>query len=197
MGKKGDLTRMRILEAATYCFAKYGDRGTTFQRIADRSGVSQPYISKVFGSRDEIFPAVLESFMSKAREKTESQLDTKVLASERLHAYFKISYEIFWQSPEVARIYNTLYYLSSFEKRYRDANSAIKETAVKRILSILEIGILSGEFLVPNPHLTAKIIHNNLIGLLLSMTTEIPKYDGGSLIDELYRQTLKALWRKE
>jgi AcrR family transcriptional regulator len=61
------ITRMRaedrrglIIESATAVFGDYGYYGTTTDQIARAAGVSQPYVVRMFGTKEKLFIAVLE-----------------------------------------------------------------------------------------------------------------------------------------
>jgi AcrR family transcriptional regulator len=53
--------REAVLEAANVEFALRGLHGATTDAIARRAGISQPYLFRLFGSKKELFIAVLES----------------------------------------------------------------------------------------------------------------------------------------
>jgi len=60
-------TRMRagqrrelVLEAATRVFGERGYVGATTDAVAKEAGVSQPYVVRIFGSKEALFLAVLE-----------------------------------------------------------------------------------------------------------------------------------------
>jgi TetR/AcrR family transcriptional regulator len=60
-------TRMRaedrrelILEAATGVFGDYGYVGTTTSQVAKAAGVSQPYVVRMFGTKEKLFLEVLQ-----------------------------------------------------------------------------------------------------------------------------------------
>ncbi|MFD0685961.1 TetR/AcrR family transcriptional regulator [Actinomadura fibrosa] len=57
--RKGLERREQILQTALEVFAEQGDRGTSFQEIADRIGVTQPALLYYFGTREELLLAVL------------------------------------------------------------------------------------------------------------------------------------------
>ncbi|WNM31929.1 TetR/AcrR family transcriptional regulator [Streptomyces sp. Li-HN-5-11] len=58
--RKGLERREQILRTALEVFAEHGDRGTSFQEIADRIGVTQPALLYYFGTREELLLAVLQ-----------------------------------------------------------------------------------------------------------------------------------------
>ena len=175
MGKKGDLTRSKVIQSATYCLLHFGDRKTTFQLIADHSRVSQALVVKYFKNRDSIFPAVLDFWISWAREKTEKALVQSGSSEEKLRNYLRVSIELFQGTGEFARVYLLLHYFAGLDDRYKGINSDIKRVAVARISGIIEDGIRTGAFRKVDVPLIAKTIHNNLVGHVLSSITEVPQ----------------------
>ena len=52
--------REHILDAATRCFARTGFVGTSTDAIAKEAGVSQPYVVRMFGTKQQLFLEVFE-----------------------------------------------------------------------------------------------------------------------------------------
>ncbi|MEK3900284.1 MULTISPECIES: TetR/AcrR family transcriptional regulator [unclassified Paenibacillus] len=52
--------REQILEAAVIVFAEYGYYRATTAQVAEKVGISQPYIFKLFKNKEELFLAALE-----------------------------------------------------------------------------------------------------------------------------------------
>ena len=57
---KAEDRRELILAAATAVFGDYGYVGTTTDQVARAAGVSQPYVVRMFGTKEKLFVAVLE-----------------------------------------------------------------------------------------------------------------------------------------
>jgi AcrR family transcriptional regulator len=55
-----DERRVLVLEAATAVFGERGYAGTTTDRVATAAGVSQPYVVRMFGTKEKLFLAVLQ-----------------------------------------------------------------------------------------------------------------------------------------
>ena len=172
MGKKGDLQRLKVIESASYCLARFGERGTTFQVISEHSKMSQASVVKYLKSRDNIFPEVLNYWVGRARIATEEALDKSGTGQQKLRNYLKVSRDLFFESHEVSMTILTLQYLAGLEERYRLINSEIKNVAQERIARIIEDGIMDGSFKKTNSTLAAKTIHNSLMGSLLSSLSE-------------------------
>jgi AcrR family transcriptional regulator len=60
--------RAEILEAAMAEFALKGLHGTSTEDIAERAGVSQPYLFRLFGTKKDLFLAVVERCFGLVRE---------------------------------------------------------------------------------------------------------------------------------
>ena len=58
--KTADERREQILAAALEEFGEHGLHGTTTDAIAQRVGVSQPYLFRLFGTKKELFLATVE-----------------------------------------------------------------------------------------------------------------------------------------
>lgn len=194
MGKKGDLRRVQIIEGASYCLTRLGDRKTTFQAIADYCKVSQPLVVRHFKNRENIFPVVLDYWIQRAVVKTEAALLKSGSPEEKIRNYLRVSTEIF-RDGDFAQIYILLHYLAMSDEFYRLENTKIKATAVNRVTQMIEAGIKDGSFQSVNAELTAKTIHNNLVGFVISGATEVMTPQWLKLPQELEDSCLQLLLR--
>lgn len=185
MGKKGQETYDRIVAAAMHSYSRFGEKGTTFQSIADIAGVSQPLVARHFRNREAVLPAVIDKFLTDARKVTESAVDSVKNPRDKLREYIRISLRMFRDKPEVFKIYLLLHYYSGFMEIYRDKNSDIKRVAVERITKMIQDGISEKVFKKCNARLVAKIIHSSLVGVILSMTTEHAEFTDQQLLKML------------
>jgi AcrR family transcriptional regulator len=60
--------REEIIEAAFDAFADTGLDGTSTETIAQRVGISQPYLFRLFGTKKELFLAAVERCLEQAHE---------------------------------------------------------------------------------------------------------------------------------
>jgi AcrR family transcriptional regulator len=90
-----DERREEILQAAMIEFARGGLAGTSTETIARRAGISQPYLFRLFGTKKELFLAVVErgfdnvhqTFRLAAEPPSENVLDAMGAAYSRLLAH--------------------------------------------------------------------------------------------------------------
>ncbi len=59
LSPEAQATLGRILDSAQSCFAERGYAGTSLRWVAENAGVTQPLVSHYFGSKDQLFEAVL------------------------------------------------------------------------------------------------------------------------------------------
>jgi AcrR family transcriptional regulator len=79
--KSAEERREAVLDAAYVEFAEHGLDGTSTEAIAAKAGISQPYVFRIFGTKKELFIAVvarcfretLESFQQAAEGKRGSE----------------------------------------------------------------------------------------------------------------------------
>ena len=63
-----EVRREAVLEAARIEFAQHGLHGASTDAIARRAGISQPYLFRLFGSKKELFLAVIENCLARTLE---------------------------------------------------------------------------------------------------------------------------------
>ncbi|MGD0808211.1 MAG: TetR/AcrR family transcriptional regulator [Acidimicrobiales bacterium] len=80
-----DERREEVLRAAAAAFADGGYQGTTTQDVAERAGISQPYIFRLFSSKKELFLAVVEDCF-KRTDRTFAKAAEGLSGDEALHA---------------------------------------------------------------------------------------------------------------
>jgi AcrR family transcriptional regulator len=90
--------RDEIVAAASIEFATTGYAGTSTEAIARRSGVSQPYLFQLFGTKKELFIAVVidcfdrtrRTFEQSGAAATKAGLAPKKVLEEMGHAYVRL-----------------------------------------------------------------------------------------------------------
>jgi AcrR family transcriptional regulator len=186
--KKGEQTRIKMLEAAIRVLGMFGEHGATFQKIADACGVSQPLVVHYFKSRNRIFPEVITHLMEVSLIETEKALSDAGSARKKLTAYFRVSLEFIRRHPDLGRIYMMLYYLSNYDSEIGRLNDRLKREAVARVAEILAMGAAAREFEVSEIETTAKIIHTSLTGLILNaVSDQSPQFTDSVLLRSFER----------
>jgi TetR/AcrR family transcriptional regulator len=84
---KGDDRRELILEAATTVFGEYGYFGATTAEVARAAGVSQPYVVRMFGTKQQLFLDALERALLRLM-----RVFRAALAEESVHRRIGVAY---------------------------------------------------------------------------------------------------------
>lgn len=117
-----------ILDVALTVFPEHGDRGTSFQEIADRIGLTQPALLHYFGSREELLLATLQRRDELGSAIAASTPDPIVAAAESLRHNLR--------QPGIMRLYAALAGAATdpahrahdfFTDRYRTISASITE----------------------------------------------------------------------
>lgn len=83
--QSADQRRAAVLDAATEEFAHGGLDGTSTQTIANRAGISQPYLFRLFPNKKALFVAVVERSHKEIVARFEAAVGTRS-GEEALHA---------------------------------------------------------------------------------------------------------------
>lgn len=86
-----DSKRLKIVEAATYVFARKGYEATAMDDVAAAAGVSKGSLYDYFKNKEDLFYAVFEWFERAAMQAAAAQLKPGLTARERLAAFAEAS----------------------------------------------------------------------------------------------------------
>lgn len=144
--KKGDRKKLEIIEAAIECLASEGIENTTFEAIAKRIETRRAHVAYHFKDKNMIFEAAinyilvayaqtLQEFVQKAEQKNALKGPPQNLIEE----YIKGAFHWSKKNPEHVSVFLLFYYLTTFQKNYRELNSRIRLDGQERIHYILSI----------------------------------------------------------
>lgn len=145
--------RARIIEAASDLFYERGFARTTLDAIADRIGMTKPFIYQFFDGKHDLLAAVLEDEILRVIKLLDQTSREQASARDRLYRFisswvaenieFRKIAVIFWQE------YHHFTHEAQAEAR------RLQKILNRGIIDLIESGIASGEFHVDNPRLAA------------------------------------------
>ncbi|MCG1019143.1 MULTISPECIES: TetR family transcriptional regulator [Burkholderiaceae] len=139
-------TRRRILAAAAEAFANGGLSGARVDQIACRAGTNERMLYYYFGSKEQLFTAVLEQALTGFAE-AERTLDLNGLAPvEAMTRLAHFIWAFYHQHPDLLRLLNNE---NLHEARYLQQSTRIRETVspmLATLSGILERGHRAGLF---------------------------------------------------
>jgi len=145
--ERADLTRARILEAATREFSANGLAGARTERIAEAAGVNKALLYYYFRGKDALYAASLETVAARMVAASMSVLSRECSAGERLLRIALNHFDRIYSQP----VFQRLMQQEMIRLRQVEANaeSPLVERLFKpmgeRMLAVAEEGIRSGE----------------------------------------------------
>ncbi len=144
--RDADLTRKRILAAATVEFARKGLGGARVDEIALRSKSNKRMIYHYFGSKERLFTAVLEEAYSGIRS-AERELHLDELDPETaIKRLVEFTWTYYIEHPEFLTLVNSE---NLHRARHLKGSEVIRKTSsqfVNMVKSILDRGVATGVF---------------------------------------------------
>lgn len=141
-----DQTRARILEAARKEFAQHGLGGARVDRIALESGANKRMLYYYFGSKDDLFLAVLEATYEHIRGEERALRLDELDPVEAIRQLVGFTWRYYLRHPEFLTLLNSEnLHQARHLKRSRKVRS-IHSPFVQMIAEVLERGRASGVF---------------------------------------------------
>lgn len=144
--RDADATRARILEAATAEFAAKGLSGARVDEIAERAGFNKRMLYHYFGSKDDLFQAVIETAYLKVwEEEAALQLD-HLPPDEALRRLVSFTWDYYLAHPQFITLLNSenLYEARHFKQSQVIADGARRSRDL--VGQILARGAAAGLF---------------------------------------------------
>ena len=146
MPRDAEQTRKRILDAATVEFARKGLGGARVDEIATRSKSNKRMIYHYFGSKEELFGAVLENAYLGIRSAERTLHLDELLPDEALATLVRFTWNYYLAHPEFLTLVNSE---NLHRGKHLKTSEAIRQTSsqlVAMVKSILDRGVALGVF---------------------------------------------------
>jgi len=139
-------TKGRILKAAKHEFARLGLAGARIDAIANRAETNKRMIYHYFGSKDDLFRAVLEDAYLAIR-KAEQGLNLEMLTPrEAMETLVRFTWTYYLENPEFIRLVNSA---NLHQARHLEGSERLRQASrqfVDMVRLILERGVADGTF---------------------------------------------------
>ncbi|WP_025857818.1 TetR/AcrR family transcriptional regulator [Pseudomonas sp. CHM02] len=145
--RDSEATKLRILKAATVEFAKLGFGGARINSIAERAKSNKRMIYEYFGSKEELFQAVLETAyndirMAERKLKLE-ELDPQTAITQLV----TFTWKYYLKNPHFLTLVNSEnLHKAAHLKHSREKMHDMHGSMVQMVASILDRGVADGVF---------------------------------------------------
>ncbi len=144
--RNAEATKRRILDAALEEFAKLGLGGARVDTIADRAAANKGLIYAYFGSKENLFTAVLEeAYLGIRVAERELELD-KLPPLTALETLVRFTWEYYLAHPEFLTLVNSENLHTGRHVKKSKAICASVPPLIDMVQSILDHGVASGDF---------------------------------------------------
>ncbi len=89
MPRVQEYVREEVLDAATQLFWEKGYKGTSVNDLVEAMGLNKQSMYKEFGSKDGLFLACIDNYVSNTTQKLSEILSRKPLSFENIEAFFE------------------------------------------------------------------------------------------------------------
>ena len=167
-------TRLRILEAAAHCFAKYGFARTRMDDIAAGAGVSRALVHSYFGTKPKLLRAVQEYVIEEWSAALARLVDDAAGPSETLEAWVRLSLTDTRRQPLLRAIFaeDAL----AVSPGWNEVTERTRTEWLVRLGDLIARGIASGEYRSDlDVEASAVVLRTLQIGLISEVLAEPPR----------------------
>lgn len=149
-----DKRRREILEKSLEVFTNEGYEDVTFQKIADRCGITRTTLYIYFKNKKDIFRAALKQLLSDMEAKMKEVVDDATITAEQsLRKLTMIIVDYFEDNLNMFSV--LLIYLLQLKKSGVDTNEKVQRRVLRlrhHINTVIIRGVKNNEFSVSNVH---------------------------------------------
>ena len=144
--KAPEANRARILQAAIDEFASRGFKGASMDAIASRTHTTRALINYYFGSKEQVYLAVLEQVYAEIRE-AEGDLDLEHLApAEAIRRIVEFTYDYYHAHQYFVRIVVAENQAKGRHFRKSKAMRTLNRPIIERLARVIERGQAAASF---------------------------------------------------
>ncbi len=144
--RDADATKARIMAAAKKEFAKNGLGGARVDVISERAKANKRMIYHYFGSKEDLFQAVLEAAYLDIRT-AEQKLELEDLPPrDALETLVRFTWTYYLKNPEFVTLVNSENLHRARHLKKSEAIKVVSRKFISMVGGILERGVASGEF---------------------------------------------------
>lgn len=170
--------RERILEEAVKLFYERGFSGTTLDDIATELGVTKPFIYTHFRSKVELLEAICRPTIEMSLQAIREAAAQEGLATDRLHAGIVGFARVVLQRQANIAVY--FREEKNLSKAALEEINALRRTFDKVLSHLLDEGVASGEFTIPDVSVASLAI-----GGMVSWAYTWHRHDGRLTMDQV------------
>ena len=144
--RDAEATRARILAAAKKVFSKSGLGGARVDDIAERANANKRMIYHYFGSKEDLFQAVLEEAYTDIRTAEQKLELDQISPREALEKLVRFTWDYYLKNPEFLTLVNSENLHRAKHLKKSKVIPVVSRRFVGMVKSLLERGVDDGTF---------------------------------------------------
>ncbi len=144
--RDAEATRARILAAAKKVFSKSGLGGARVDDIAERANANKRMIYHYFGSKEELFQAVLEEAYTDIRTAEQKLELDQISPREALEKLVRFTWDYYLKNPEFLTLVNSENLHRAKHLKKSQVIPVVSRRFVGMVKALLERGVADGTF---------------------------------------------------
>lgn len=190
---KGELTKKKIIEAATLLFYDKGLNDIPFAQIAAKASLTQPAIYKYFENKTVLLAHCCTSAAEEGRKYIRSKINPMDLPQEQIKSYISANLEWFNKNRPEAYALISMYYFAHSSEIMSDLKNQIEQSGIKNITILVRQSYGTKKFDLEKIQHTARLIHSMMVGEIFKMFYNQPVLSMKKRIETLEHQVIKIL----
>jgi len=158
-----EISRERILAAATEEFASMGFGDARVDEIARRAGINKRMLYHYFGNKDELFQAVLELIYETICKAGQSLDLDNVDPRQGLTNLVDFVWNYYLDNPQSITLLNTENLHNARHLRFSEKTRTVHPPFESMIVKLLERGVAAGDF---RPGVSAVALYITIVGMV-------------------------------
>lgn len=185
----------QILDGAARVFAQYGFKKTNMGDIVREAGVARATLYKYYGSKEEVFHAVLTREMGEILEEVRTAVATEATTADKLRVAVITHTDAIRRKINVLRV--SLEATSDILSRWKHETDELTNRGIDLYAGILAGGVASGEIRGRDPREVALLLLYLLKGVFLGVLTDYLGQDRDAVVDGVLDIILNGLRPRE
>lgn len=169
---KSERRRLEILEAAIACYATIGLDNTTYERIAEKVGISRSLVNQYFPQKELLSEQVMRYIRVSLQKLALDAVGAAGTPEEQLAGLVESTFKWVKEYDTYVKVWILFYYYCTINDRFKRINTELVQVGHDRITSLLA-AINAGKQVAPETlRARAKTIQVVFTGALVSAVTE-------------------------
>ncbi len=134
---RGDLRRVRILEATIELISDENMEAVTLSSVAAHCGIRRSHVAYYYQEPSSLIRSAIEYVLSVGQSMAVDHILSATTVEDRLRAFVTSNFRWFQKNPSHSAVFGLFHYLSLINPDYRLLNKKVSEMAEHRLRAIM------------------------------------------------------------